>query len=130
MGGSGTLGNRQGGYSTAASDSSTVKIKALFYIEGTPTLSASDGKLQIAEGGLPHIVYLRNDVSYEQFKKIIWSLTPGYCHCIGCYTVCYYLPGQGLIALKTEDDMKNMLEEFNVLNRIQKSLMLKIFVDG
>ncbi|KAF3436969.1 hypothetical protein FNV43_RR19722 [Rhamnella rubrinervis] len=125
MGGSGTLGNSQGSCSTTASDSSTVKIKALFYFDAKPTFSASDGKLKFAEGDLPHFVRLRNDISYKQFKKIVCSLSPTY-YDFSSYNICYYLPGQGLMAFKTEEDMKNMIEEFNELNRIQEPQMLKI----
>ncbi|KAF3436962.1 hypothetical protein FNV43_RR19715 [Rhamnella rubrinervis] len=125
MGGSGTSGNSQGSCSTTASDSSTVKIKALIYFDADPTFSAGDGKLQIDEGDLPHFVRLRNHISYKKFKKIVRSLSPtddDFCS----YNICYYLPGQGLIALTTAEDMKNMIEEFDELNRMQEPQMLKI----
>ncbi|KAF3436971.1 hypothetical protein FNV43_RR19724 [Rhamnella rubrinervis] len=128
MGGSGTSGNSQGSCSTTASDSSTVNIKALFYFGRKPKFSESDGKLQIAEGDLPHLVRLRSDISYEQFKKIICSLSP-MPYEFRYYRIGYYLSGQGLIALKTEEDMKNMIEELDELNRIREPQMFKVFVD-
>ncbi|KAF3436966.1 hypothetical protein FNV43_RR19719 [Rhamnella rubrinervis] len=104
MEGSGTLGNSQASYSITESDGSTVKINTLFYFGRKPKFSESDGKLQIAEGRLPHLVRLRNDMSFEQFKKIMCSLSQQ-SYAIS-YHVSYYLPGQGLIALATEEDMK------------------------
>ncbi|KAF3436973.1 hypothetical protein FNV43_RR19726 [Rhamnella rubrinervis] len=123
MEGSGTLGNSQASYSITEPDGSTVKINTLFYFGHKPKFSESDGKLQIAEGHLPRLVRLRSDISYEQFKKIICSLSPQSYNF--CFEISYYLPGQGLIALATED-MKNLIELFDELNRIQEQQMLKI----
>ncbi|KAF3436972.1 hypothetical protein FNV43_RR19725 [Rhamnella rubrinervis] len=126
MGGSGTSGNGQGSCSTTASDSSTVKIRALFYFDRRPKFSESDGKLRIPEGDLPRLVRLRNDISYEQFKQIIRSRAPNYYGQFTSYVVSYYLPGHGLIALKTEEDMKDMIEELDESNRIREPQMFKI----
>ena len=150
MEGSGTLGNSQGSSSTTASDSSAVEIKALFYFDCKPTFSASDGTLQIAEGGPPHLIRFGNDTSFRDFKKIINSLE-SQCSAVfrndasfgdfkkiikslkslpfTVFSFRYYLPGQGLIALSSEEDMKNMIEEFNELVRLQGPQMFKVFLN-
>ncbi|KAF3436963.1 hypothetical protein FNV43_RR19716 [Rhamnella rubrinervis] len=126
MGGSGTSGNSQASYSITTSDSSTMKIKALFYFGRKPKFSEGDRKVRIAEGRLPHLVRLRNDISYEQFQKIICSLAPISRNFSYFDAISYYLPGHGLIALKTEEDMNNMIEEFDELNHIQEPQIFHI----
>ena len=126
MEGSGTLGNSRGCSSTTASDSSTVEIKALLYFQCKPAFSVSDGKLQIAGDRLPHLIHLRNDISYEHFEENVRNKLS--LHSMSYYSLSYYLPGQGLIALSSEEDMKYMIEEFNESIRIQGPQIFKVFV--
>ena len=120
---SGTWGISQGMYSSRASDSSKMKIKVLCFSDCNPEFSSRDGRLQYA-GGDSYLVHFRNDISYNDFKKKMASLFGK-----NISTLRYYLPGHGLVNLSTDEDVKNMMEEFDELNSKQGPQIFKVFID-
>lgn len=68
-------GDRSTSTTTTASDSSTSVIKILLYFGGKPTFSARDGKLEYVDG-VPHLIRLRNDTSFDDFVSNTRLLRP------------------------------------------------------
>ena len=119
----GTRGISQGMYSSRASDSSKMKIKVLCFSDCKPVFSSKDGSLQYAVGN-SYLVHFSNDVSYNGFRKKMASLFKE-----DIDTLRYYLPGHGLVNLSTDEDVKNMIEEFDELNSKQGPQIFKVFID-
>lgn len=99
-----------------ASDSSR-KMKLLCSYGGRiefPSTGGVYGKPEYIDGDT-HLVMLHDaDIYWDDFRNKM-SILCRY----GSFTVKYYLPGEGLITLSSQDDFDNMLEEFQLLLNLE-----------
>ncbi|KAH0698004.1 hypothetical protein KY290_013511 [Solanum tuberosum] len=104
--------NIHGIQSHMSSRSSTLtKLKFLCSFGGRIMPRPSDGKLRYI-GGDTHLVRLRNDVSWEEFRQKMLTIFNN------CHTIKYQLPGEdldALVSVSCDEDLQNMIEECNVL---------------
>ncbi|XP_055805856.1 uncharacterized protein LOC129874577 isoform X2 [Solanum dulcamara] len=116
--------NIHGIQSYMSSRSSTLtKLKFLCSFGGRIMPRPSDGKLRYI-GGDTHLVRLRNDVSWEEFRQKMLTIFNN------CHTIKYQLPGEdldGLVSVSCDEDLQNMIEECNVLEG-DGSQKLRIFL--
>ncbi|KAF8411282.1 hypothetical protein HHK36_003829 [Tetracentron sinense] len=110
--------------SSGASDSSSSKLKFLCSFGGKILPRPSDGKLRYV-GGETRIIRTSKDISWQELMQktlTIYSLA---------HTVKYQLPGEdldALVSVSCDEDLQNMLEEFNALEDLEGSQKLRMFL--
>ncbi|XP_058101303.1 uncharacterized protein LOC131245697 [Magnolia sinica] len=124
----GFLSSCSGGYhphGLGASDSSPPrKMKFLCSFGGRILPRPCDGKLRYV-GGETRIITIRKNLSWHELMQ----KTLGVCN--QQHTIKYQLPGEdldALISISSDEDLQNMMEEYNELERIDGSQRLRIFL--
>ncbi|XP_043720565.1 uncharacterized protein LOC122668077 [Telopea speciosissima] len=110
---SGTLGCFQSG-----------RMKFLCSFGGKILPRPSDGKLRYV-GGETRIITIRKHLSWEELVKKTSAI------CNQPHTIKYQLPGEdldALISVLSDEDLLNMIEEYNGLERVEGSQRLRIFL--
>ncbi|KAK9055661.1 hypothetical protein SSX86_026746 [Deinandra increscens subsp. villosa] len=105
-------------------DSQTGKIKFICSSGGKILPRPSDGKLRYV-GGETRIVSIQKNISWEELVK----RTSEFCN-LPC-TIKYQLPGEdfdALISVSSNEDLQNMIEEYNGLGNHDGSMRLRIFL--
>ncbi|KAJ4897703.1 Protein kinase superfamily protein with octicosapeptide/Phox/Bem1p domain [Raphanus sativus] len=100
------------------------KVKFLCSFGGKIMPRSSDEKLKYV-GGETHIVSIRKNLSWEELKK----KTSAICHQL--HSIKYQLPGDeldSLISVSSDEDLQNMMEEYNVLERPEGSQRPRLFL--
>nr|XP_043635679.1 serine/threonine-protein kinase CLA4 [Erigeron canadensis] len=118
-----SLGQRGSG-SGVLNDSQKGKIKFLCSAGGKILPRPSDGKLRYV-GGETHIFSIQKNMSFAEFVKRTSEF------CSQPYTIKYQLPGEdldSLISVGSDEDLQNMIEEFNGLGSRDGSSRLRIFL--
>lgn len=107
------------------SDSSqSGKIKFLCSFGGKILPRPSDGKLRYV-GGETRIVSIRKDISWDELVKKTSSI------CNQPHAIKYQLPGEdldALISVSSDEDLQNMIEEYQGLEKQDGSQRLRIFL--
>ncbi|XP_076898385.1 RAF-like serine/threonine-protein kinase 20 [Bidens hawaiensis] len=110
--------------SGVSDDSQRGKIKFICSSGGKILPRPSDGKLRYV-GGETRIVSIQKNISWEELVK----RTTEYCN--QPYTIKYQLPGEdldSLISVSSNEDLQNMIEEYNGLGDLDGSTRLRIFL--
>ncbi|XP_071738117.1 uncharacterized protein [Rutidosis leptorrhynchoides] len=110
--------------SGVSNDSQRGKIKFLCSSGGKILPRPSDGKLRYV-GGETHIFSIHKNMIYADFVK----RTSEFCN--QPHTIKYQLPGEdldNLISVASDEDLQNMIEEFNGLESRDNSSRLRIFL--
>ncbi|KAL6968064.1 mitogen-activated protein kinase kinase kinase [Sarracenia purpurea var. burkii] len=100
------------------------KMKFLCSFGGKILPRPSDGKLRYV-GGDTRIISIRNNLSWEELVK----KTSGICK--QPHTIKYQLPGEdldALISVSSFEDLQNMIEEYQGLEKLGGSQRLRIFL--
>ncbi|KAI3782908.1 hypothetical protein L2E82_12966 [Cichorium intybus] len=108
----------------ASDDSQRGKIKFICSSGGKILPRPSDGKLRYV-GGETRIVSIQKNISWEELVK----RTSEYCN--QPHTIKYQLPGEdldALISVSSNEDLQNMIEEYNGLGNLDGSQRLRIFL--
>ncbi|GKE07948.1 probable serine/threonine-protein kinase roco5 isoform X1 [Tanacetum coccineum] len=116
--------SKRGSGSGAMSDSQRGKIKFLCSSGGKILPRPSDGKLRYV-GGETHIFIVPKNLSFDEFVK----RTSEFCN--QPHTIKYQLPGEdldALISVASNEDLQNMIEEYNGLGSDDGSSRLRIFL--
>ncbi|KAJ9547797.1 hypothetical protein OSB04_020340 [Centaurea solstitialis] len=117
------LAHRASG-SGVSDDSQGGKIKFICSSGGKILPRPSDGKLRYV-GGETRIVSIQKNISWEELVK----RTTEYCN--QPHTIKYQLPGEdldALISVSSNEDLQNMIEEYNGLGNVDGSQRLRIFL--
>ncbi|KAF7834794.1 putative serine/threonine-protein kinase [Senna tora] len=110
--------------SSGASDSSSIMMKVLCSFGGKILPRPRDGKLRYV-GGETHIVCIRKDIRWQELLQKMSSIYND------AHVIKYQLPGEELDALVTvscDEDLRNMLEECNDLDKREGSQKLRVFL--
>ncbi|XP_042519102.1 uncharacterized protein LOC122092863 [Macadamia integrifolia] len=100
------------------------KMKFLCSFGGKILPRPSDGKLRYV-GGETRIITIRKNLSWEELVKKTSAI------CNQPHTIKYQLPGEdldALISVSSDEDLQNMIEEYNGLERVGGSQRLRIFL--
>ncbi|KAL0699491.1 hypothetical protein Bca4012_055613 [Brassica carinata] len=100
------------------------KVKFLCSFGGKIMPRSSDEKLKYV-GGETHIVSIRKNLSWEELKKKTSAI------CQQLHSIKYQLPGDeldSLISVSTDEDLQNMMEEYNGLERPEGSQRPRLFL--
>lgn len=109
---------------SGVSDGLSGKMKLLCSFGGKILPRPSDGKLRYV-GGQTHIISIQKNITREELVK----KTSGICNQL--HTIKYQLPGEdldALISVSSDEDLQNMIEEYNGLERHEGSPRLRIFL--
>ncbi|RRT79506.1 hypothetical protein B296_00014571 [Ensete ventricosum] len=113
------------GYTPAqASDISSKRMKFLCSFGGKILPRPSDGKLRYV-GGNTRIIRISRDISWEGFMQKTMAIYSR------PHTIKYQLPGEdldALISVSCDEDLQNMMEEYNVLEGGEGSQKLRLFL--
>ncbi|KAL1556037.1 hypothetical protein AAHA92_11705 [Salvia divinorum] len=110
--------------SSGASDSSSQKLKALCSFGGKILPRPSDGKLRYV-GGETRIIRIIKDITWRE----LWLKTTAIYD--ETHSIKYQLPGEdldALVSVSSDEDLLNMMEECNLLNGIEESRKLRMFL--
>ncbi|KAM0071272.1 putative protein kinase TKL-Pl-6 family [Helianthus debilis subsp. tardiflorus] len=110
--------------SGVSDDSQRGKIKFICSSGGKILPRPSDGKLRYV-GGETRIVSIQKNISWEELVK----RTSEFCN--QPYTIKYQLPGEdldALISVSSNEDLQNMIEEYNALGNADGSTRLRLFL--
>ncbi|XP_038689543.1 probable serine/threonine-protein kinase DDB_G0267686 isoform X2 [Tripterygium wilfordii] len=110
--------------SSGASESSTTKMKVLCSFGGKILPRLNDRKLRYV-GGETHIIRLRKDISWQELKQKTLAIY------IEAHVIKYQLPGEdldALVSVSCDEDLQNMLEEWNELGDREGSQKLRMFL--
>lgn len=110
--------------SGAVNDSQRGKIKFLCSSGGKILPRPSDGKLRYV-GGETHIFSIHKNISFDELV----NRTGQFCN--QPHTIKYQLPGEdldSLISVSSNEDLQNMIEEYNALGNLDGSQRLRIFL--
>ncbi|KAI3772904.1 hypothetical protein L6452_04098 [Arctium lappa] len=110
--------------SGVSDDSQRGKIKFICSSGGKILPRPSDGKLRYV-GGETRIVSIQKNISWEELVK----RTTEYCN--QPHSIKYQLPGEdldALISVSSNEDLQNMIEEYNGLGNLDGSQRLRIFL--
>ncbi|KAL4571924.1 hypothetical protein LXL04_018692 [Taraxacum kok-saghyz] len=105
-------------------DSQSGKIKFICSSGGKILPRPSDGKLRYV-GGETRIVSIQKNITWQELVK----RTSEYCN--QPHTIKYQLPGEdldALISVSSNEDLQNMIEEYNGLGNLDGSQRLRIFL--
>ncbi|KAK9280902.1 hypothetical protein L1049_003793 [Liquidambar formosana] len=111
-------------YELGVSGSQSGKMKFLCSFGGKILPRPSDGKLRYV-GGETRIISIRKNLSWGELVK----KTSGICN--QPHTVKYQLPDEdldALISVSSDEDLQNMIEEYEGLERLSGSRRLRIFL--
>ncbi|KAF8119052.1 hypothetical protein N665_0001s0108 [Sinapis alba] len=100
------------------------KVKFLCSFGGKIMPRSSDEKLKYV-GGETHIVSIRKNLSWEELKKKTSAI------CQHLHSIKYQLPGDeldSLISVSSDEDLQNMMEEYNGLERPEGSQRPRLFL--
>lgn len=100
------------------------KVKFLCSFGGKIMPRSIDEKLKYV-GGETHIVSIRKNLSWEELKKKTSAI------CQQLHSIKYQLPGDeldSLISVSSDEDLQNMIEEYNVLERPEGSQRPRLFL--
>lgn len=100
------------------------KVKFLCSFGGKIMPRSSDEKLKYV-GGETHIVSIRKNLSWEELKKKTSAI------CQQLHSIKYQLPGDeldSLISVTSDEDLQNMMEEYNGLERPEGSQRPRLFL--
>lgn len=116
-------GSGRGYASSEASDTSR-RIKFLCSFGGKILPRPSDGKLRYA-GGETRIIRISKDISWEELKQKTTGIfnQP--------HVIKYQLPGEdldALISVSGDDDLRNMMDEFDMIGSEEGSQKLRVFL--
>ncbi|KAI3678725.1 hypothetical protein L6452_38028 [Arctium lappa] len=118
-----SLSHRASG-SGVSDDSQRGKIKFLCSSGGKILHRPSDGKLRYV-GGETHIFSIQKNMSFDELVKRTSEF------CDQPHTIKYQLPGEdldALISVSSNEDLQNMIEEYNGLGSREGSPRLRIFL--
>lgn len=116
--------SKRGSGSGVLSDSQRGKIKFLCSSGGKILPRPSDGKLRYV-GGETHIFIVQKNLSFDELVR----RTSEFCN--QPHTIKYQLPGEdldALISVASNEDLQNMIEEYNGLGSDDGSSRLRIFL--
>ncbi|KAG1361429.1 putative Serine/threonine-protein kinase CTR1 [Cocos nucifera] len=111
--GSGTIESPQSG-----------KVKFLCSFGGKILPRPGDGKLRYV-GGKTRIISISENLSWEELMQKTMSM------CDQPHTIKYQLPGEdldALISVSSDDDLRNMMEEYCGLEKVDGSQRLRLFL--
>ncbi|CAH2052646.1 unnamed protein product, partial [Thlaspi arvense] len=100
------------------------KVKFLCSFGGRIMPRSTDEKLKYV-GGETHIVSIRKNLSWEELKKKTSAI------CKHLHSIKYQLPGDeldSLISVSSDEDLQNMIEEYNGLERLEGSQRPRLFL--
>lgn len=100
------------------------KVKFLCSFGGKILPRPSDGRLRYV-GGETRIVSIRKNISWDELVKKTSSI------CNEPHVIKYQLPGEdldALISVSSDEDLQNMIEEYNGIERQDGSQRLRIFL--
>ncbi|XP_058095061.1 uncharacterized protein LOC131240683 isoform X2 [Magnolia sinica] len=100
------------------------KMKFLCSFGGRILPRPSDGKLRYV-GGETRIITIRNSLSWQE----LFQKTLGICNQL--HTIKYQLPGEdldALVSVSSDEDLQNMMEEYQGLECVEGSQRLRIFL--
>ncbi|ESQ37136.1 hypothetical protein EUTSA_v10002378mg [Eutrema salsugineum] len=100
------------------------KVKFLCSFGGKIMPRSTDDKLKYV-GGETHIVSIRKNLSWEELKKKTSAI------CQQLHSIKYQLPGDeldSLISVSSDEDLQNMIEEYNGLERLEGSQRPRLFL--
>ncbi|KAJ0248933.1 Kinase superfamily with octicosapeptide/Phox/Bem1p domain-containing protein [Hirschfeldia incana] len=100
------------------------KVKFLCSFGGKIMPRSSDEKLKYV-GGETHIISIRKNLSWEELKKKTSAI------CQQLHSIKYQLPGDeldSLISVSSDEDLQNMMEEYNGLERPEGSQRPRLFL--
>lgn len=100
------------------------KVKFLCSFGGRIMPRSTDEKLKYV-GGETHIVSIRKNLSWEELKKKTSAI------CQQLHSIKYQLPGDeldSLISVSSDEDLQNMIEEYNGLERREGSQRPRLFL--
>ncbi|XP_004516240.1 uncharacterized protein [Cicer arietinum] len=118
----GQFGRGYGSY--GGLDSSSRMMKCLCSFGGRILPRPSDGKLRYV-GGQTRIIRLRKDISWLELRQkalLIYNLV---------HILKYQLPGEdldALVSVSSDEDLQNMMEEYNLIEDREPPLKLRIFL--
>lgn len=119
------LSESESSKSLGASDGSqTGKLKLLCSFGGTILPRPSDGKLRYV-GGETRMISIGKNVSLDELMK----KTAGMCS--QPHSIKYQLPGEdldALISVSSDEDLQNMIDEYNGVDKPEGSQRLRIFL--
>ncbi|XAR58705.1 Non-specific serine/threonine protein kinase [Bertholletia excelsa] len=104
--------------------SQSVKIKFLCSFGGQILPRPSDGKFRYV-GGDTRIISIRKNLKWEELVKKTSGI------CTQPHTIKYQLPGEdldALISVSSDEDLQNMIEEYEGLEKLGGSQRLRIFL--
>ncbi|KAG7652288.1 Protein kinase domain [Arabidopsis thaliana x Arabidopsis arenosa] len=119
-----SVGNLHGYASSSASGSVTAKVKILCSFGGKILPRPGDSKLRYV-GGETHIISIRKDISWPELRQKILEIY------YQTRVVKYQLPGEdldALVSVSSEEDLQNMLEEYNEMENRGGSQKLRMFL--
>nr|BAF01565.1 hypothetical protein [Arabidopsis thaliana] len=121
-----SVGNLHGykNTSSSASGSVTAKVKILCSFGGKILPRPGDSKLRYV-GGETHIISIRKDISWQELRQKILEIY------YQTRVVKYQLPGEdldALVSVSSEEDLQNMLEEYNEMENRGGSQKLRMFL--
>ncbi|ERN15910.1 uncharacterized protein LOC18444205 [Amborella trichopoda] len=112
-------------YGLGTSDNAQIgKMKLLCSFGGRILPRPSDGKLRYV-GGETRIVTVSKDISWHDLMQKTLSVHNQY------HTIKYQLPGEdldALVSVSSDEDLQNMMEEYNGLENVDGSQRLRIFL--
>ncbi|XP_010466898.1 PREDICTED: probable serine/threonine-protein kinase DDB_G0267686 [Camelina sativa] len=100
------------------------KVKFLCSFGGRIMPRSTDEKLKYV-GGETHIISIRKNLSWEELKKKTSAI------CQQPHSIKYQLPGDeldSLISVSSDEDLQNMIEEYNGLERLEGSQRPRLFL--
>ncbi|KAG7632455.1 PB1 domain [Arabidopsis suecica] len=100
------------------------KVKFLCSFGGRIMPRSTDEKLKYV-GGETHIISIRKNLSWEELKKKTSAI------CQQLHSIKYQLPGDeldSLISVSSDEDLQNMIEEYNGLERLEGSQRPRLFL--
>ncbi|KAG8638196.1 uncharacterized protein LOC110630714 isoform X2 [Manihot esculenta] len=122
--GYGSRGAMHGYNSSGASDSLSGKMKVLCSFGGKILPRPSDGRLRYV-GGDTRIIRITRDISWLELKQKILSIYDQ------AHVIKYQLPGEdldALVSVSSEEDLLNMMEEWNEVEDREGSRKLRMFL--
>ncbi|KAD3068519.1 hypothetical protein E3N88_36399 [Mikania micrantha] len=121
---SGSLSRPSAPLGSVSDDSQRGKIKFICSSGGKILPRPSDGKMRYV-GGETRIVSIQKNVSWKELVKRTGEF------CNQPYMIKYQLPGEdldALISVSSNEDLQNMIEEYNGLGNHDGSMRLRIFL--
>ncbi|KAJ4915935.1 Protein kinase superfamily protein with octicosapeptide/Phox/Bem1p domain [Raphanus sativus] len=110
--------------SSSASGSLTAKVKILCSFGGRILPRPGDSKLRYV-GGETHIISIRKDISWHELRQKVLEIY------YRTHVVKYQLPGEdldALVSVSCEEDLQNMMEEYNEMENRGGSQKLRMFL--